>query len=769
MAARPKSPPLAESDKPTAIALAKLHLLFDVLLARGVPRDRAQRFTLQSAVSFFAQSIGLPLSDLLSAPIAIDPAQLDHDLLAVAGYEDWTTVHPSVLGALFQATMAAPERRGRGVHYTPDTAIVEYIIRPCVLEPWRARIHSASTLDELLITRAALAELRILDPACGAGAFLYAAYRELLRLDAEIAQKARHHFPSEADAKLTEMPAIRATQLFGIDIDPFSVELAKITLILAESLARKEPRSVCGLSGNLLCDDALFCSWPSADVILGNPPFQSKNKLQRALGPDYARRVRERYPAVPGRADYCVYWFYRAHEELKPGGRAGLVGTNTIRQNYSRQGGLDFIVNHGGTITEAVSTMIWPSDALVHVSVVNWLKGDQQGKKTLLWQETDAAISPFKSAQVDRIPASLSASVDVTEAKALAVNVAAKACYQGQTHGHEAFLLSADEARALCAASPANADVLFPYLIGEDLLTEPFGAPTRWLIDFSPRTEAESRRYKEPFDRILARALPDRERAANAERARNAVVSTTSSNRVNRHHERFLRAYWLPSYPRGELIERLGRISRYIACSRVAKRPIFAFVSAAVRPSDALSVFPFEDDYSFGVLQSSLHWAWLTARCSTLTARFRYTSETVFDTFPWPQSPTAASVARVAEAAVALRAARRAPAAAHPPSLRALYASIAGSAPHPLKDAHEALDASVRAAYGVNEREDPLEFLFRLNRSCAAREAKNEPVLGPGLPPAISSRAFLTDDAVQAPILQATSDSPRAATDVVAF
>ena len=48
-------------------------------------------------------------------------------------------------------------------------------------------------------------------------------------------------------------------------------------------------------------------------------------------------------------------------------------------------------------------------------------------------------------------------------------------------------------------------------------------------------------------------------------------------------------------------------------------------------------VFPFADDYSFGILQSGIHWAWFTAKCSTLTERFRYTSDTVFDTFPWPQ------------------------------------------------------------------------------------------------------------------------------------
>jgi type II restriction/modification system DNA methylase subunit YeeA len=82
-----------------------------------------------------------------------------------------------------------------------------------------------------------------------------------------------------------------------------------------------------------------------------------------------------KYPDVPGRADYCVYWFRRAHDEFPAGGRAGLVGANTNRQNFSREGGLDYIVAHGGTNTEAVSTQVWSGDAVVHVSSVNWKKG----------------------------------------------------------------------------------------------------------------------------------------------------------------------------------------------------------------------------------------------------------------------------------------------------------------------------------------------------------------------------------------------------------
>ena len=128
---------------------------------------------------------------------------------------------------------------------------------------------------------------------------------------------------------------------------------------------------------------------------------------------------------------------------------------------------------------------------------------------------------------------------------------------------------------------------------------------------------------------------------------------------------------------------------------------------------------PFADDYSFGILQSGIHWAWFTARCSTLKGDFRYTSDTVFDTFPWPQSPTLAQVKAVAEAAVSLRALRREIMAANGWSLRDLYRTLETPGTNRLRDAHAALDSAVRAAYGMKEKEDTLAFLLRLNLDLA--------------------------------------------------
>ena len=331
---------------------------------------------------------------------------------------------------------------------------------PTISRPLRQRLDSAKTLTDLLGFRSELKSFKVLDPACGSGNFLYVAYRELARIELDLVERGlREHGLGAARELFTTTLSTR--NFYGIDSTPFASELAKVTLVLAKELSLLEARDrfkdlefkalerglpLDNLDSNIICADALFTSWPKVDAIIGNPPFQSKNKMQKEFGPAYVNKVRARYEDVPGRADYCVYWFRRAHEELEQGKRAGLVGTNTIRQNYSREGGLDYIISHDGTITEAVSTEVWSGDAVVHVSIVNWIKGEPpSGVRTLFVQVGNQATSPWEIHYLPVINSSLSASLDLASATPLRANKIPKTCFQGQTHGHDGFLLGREE------------------------------------------------------------------------------------------------------------------------------------------------------------------------------------------------------------------------------------------------------------------------------------------------------------------------------------
>ncbi len=196
-------------------------------------------------------------------------------------------------------------------------------------------------------------------------------------------------------------------------------------------------------------------------------------------------------------------------------------------------------------------------------------------------------------------------------------------------------------------------------------------------------------------------------------------------------------------------MEVLSTIKRYIACVRVTKRPIFEFVSSKINPNDSLQVFAYDDDYSFGVLQSGIHWAWFTERCSTMKADPRYTSNTVFDTFPWPQNPSNESIDDIARASRELRKTRDDIRAKRAQSLREMYRTLELPGANPLKDAHAALDAAVRAAYSMSKTADPLAFLLALNLKLVESEQKGEEVQGPGLPASVKDRTpFISTDCV---------------------
>jgi len=719
-------------------------------------------------------------------PLELQPG--DIGLLFEAAKENWSKVQPVIFGTLFEGSLGTDERHALGAHFTYE-ADIQKIVRPTIVRPWEERIAAAKNAAEMLELLRQLRAFRVLDPACGSGNFLFVAYRALRELEQNLLVKLFVQDKRQFE-KVGTASGISPKQFFGLDVNDNAVETAKVTLMLARRLAARSAHEfwdahadvlpggdthalqfekdlpLDNLDDNIRCADALFTPWPEADAIIGNPPFQSKNKMQQEFGPAYVQKLRAAYPAIPGRADFCVYWFRRVHDHLKPGQRAGLVGTNTIRQNYSREGGLDHIVNEGGTILEAVSSQPWSGEAAVHVSIVNWLKGQAKQKCFLERRVSDAGDSPIERLELNFINSSLSSTTDVSSAKRLRANIESCVSYHGQTHGHEGFLLPADEARKLLKKNPALKDVLFPFLIGRELVGNVGAQPERYVIDFAPRDIFAAKRFPELFSIVEKTVLPARVKAAKEEEERNKeALAVNPKAKVNVHHKNFLNKWWQLGYSRQEMLAQIQKIPRYIACSGVTKRQIFEFVSSSIHPNDKLQVMALADDYSFGIISSSAHWLWFVNKCTTLEERFSYNTESVFDTFAWPQftsssrresaqtssgdsipsrfpksqsgltsAATITKIEAVAEAARALRALRREIMDANNWSLRELYKSLETPGENRLRTAHAALDAAVRAAYGMKPDEDILAFLLKLNLELAAKEADGKSITPPGLP-----------------------------------
>ncbi len=822
----PGSPkPTFENDreKVTREAADCLAECFRKLVKRGVPRETAQRFILQMLVALFAEDIDLLpkyfvtqiLEDCSTPASAYDligglfeamntnppttggrfkgvryfngglfreAARLEiHDqelvLLRKAAKFDWSKVQPEVFGTLFQHSMDDDERHAFGAHFTSPSDIMK-IVGPTIVEPWREQVEKAKTLKELYALTDRLHHFRVLDPACGSGNFLYIAYRELKRVEARIFERMETEFKREAKkSDQMRLSFLSAQNFYGLDILPFAVEIAKVTMMIARKLAidelhiTEQPLPLDNLDQNFIAADALLTAeglpaqWPKADVIIGNPPFLGAKLLKPERGPDYVNTLRRAYAEVPGMADYCVYWIRKAHDHLPPctvadpvAGRVGLVGTQNIRNNQSRVGGLDYVVKTG-TIVEAVENQPWSGEAKVHVSIANWVKTQDAAllpKSRKLWikVEPSAAAKKLRKRgsgpaakdyeldvrECEEISSGLSDQTDVSATGPLACNTEPQRCFNGQMVGHEGLLLSEDQRAAITSKDPKSAEVIFPYLNGVDALTQL--SLDRHVIDFGQRNQFDAATFPGAFEWVKTHVLPDRERKAKE--------GIDKDGKMRPHHKAFLSRWWQLSFGRPEMLSVITPLPRFLACAYVTKRPIFMFVSSAIRPSNLIQVFGFADDYSFGILQSHTHWLWFITKCGKLKSDFRYSAESVFDTFPWPQTATVKQIDAVAAAARELRRVRAEALPKLKGGLRALYRTLELPGANPLKDAHAALDTAVLTAYGFSAKKDLLAQLLALNQQVAAKIEQGEPVMPPGVPKNYpDAKKLVTEDCIK--------------------
>jgi hypothetical protein len=785
--------------------------VFRRLIERGEDRQRSQRFILQIVFAMFAEDVKLlpygfftellndckdteDAFDLLSGLFKqmacqtsaragrfkdvayfngglfkiVDLVELnegDIALLKIATEQNWRKVHPAILGTIFQESMGAEEQHATGSHFTFEIDIYK-VVYPTIILPWRKKLEKAKTLKELQRLRKEIVNYKVLDPACGSGNFLYIAYRELKRIEIDILNKIHQNFGTDAAKKVGVQTLVSPKQFFGIDNSFFAIELAKVTLMLAKELSIKEAQSIIetkqlglqlqmeaalpldNLDTNLICADSLFTDWPTVDVIIGNPPFQSKNKIKKELGLEYVDKLRSAYPNIPGKADFCAYWFYKAHKNLKTDHFAGLVGTNTIRQNYTRIGSLDYIINNGGTIFNAVSTQKWPGVAVVFVSIVCWKKGDYNDKRLLYMEDDKGKMHEY---EVQRINSSLSLKTDVTKAKTLKCNKSPKLVFQGQTHGHESFLLKVSLAEQIIETDHKYSEVLKPYLIGDEMLSNFQSQPQRYVIDFTTVDINKASTFTKLFNIVEKNVLPERElKARQQEEENKLLIKSNPKAAINKHHINFYKNWWKLSYGRKDMLTCITSLNRYIACSRVSKRPIFEFVSTDIRPNDAMMVFAFEDDYSFGILQSKFHILWYQEKCSTMKGDPRYTTESIWDTFPWPQNPSTVRVEKVSKAAKLLRDGRRKIINENTLSLSDIYRLVDTPGKNEIKELHENLDNAVLEAYEFSNKSDILEHLLLLNFEIIDREEKKMNVQSPGLPDFIRDKQkFISQDCVR--------------------
>ncbi len=707
----------------------RLRELFEQMNTRDLPAPRVVPYF---NGGLFTEATTLSLGD----------AQVN--ALTKAAEANWTYVDPHIFGSVFQGIMDDAERHASGAHYTAHDDIMR-VVGPTIVEPWRKRILAAGSLQELTELRKQLFAYRVLDPACGSGNFLYVAFRELYRLDTELLSRMRE-FPS-THGKLSWNGGISAANFFGIDINPFAVELAKVTLNIAKKIAFEERKAQAfalagqvemdvdpslpldNLDKNVVCEDALFCDWPAVEAIISNPPFLGGAMIRRELGQQYGARLQTQFPDVNAMVDLCSYWFRRAHDRLAIGGRAGLVGTSGIRVGKTRDASLEYIVANNGTIVHAVSSRVWPGVAAVDVSMVSWVRGPSHGPFQLVVED--------RAFPVDRIPTHLQLHADVSgTTKILANRIGAT---KGVVFGHEAFRSCGTEGFPF--QIPRRETVVRPVATGDDLLRGRLSREPDHCIYLGECTDEDAACSLggAAYDHLRRHVYP-------------MVKERAESGEETKHYEAWIKRWWQPRWFAQDFFAAIAGRQRLLVCPKVSARPAFTFISTRFVPTDTMYLFAFEDDYTFGMLQSDFHWVWTQAKGSRVRQDFQYTMD-VWRTFPWPQDPTDAQVAAVAEAGRALRRTRETLMADNGWSLRQLLQAADIEGAHPLKAAQSALDEAVLAAYGMPPGQTPTAFLLELNQLVVEDEQQGRKVQGPGLPDHLDPKdpRWLSADCIEPP------------------
>jgi hypothetical protein len=556
--------------------------------------------------------------------LALEPEELDE--LITACRRDWRNVEPAIFGTLLENALSGRERGQYGAHFTPR-AYVERLVIPAVIEPlmekWQAVLalaESARTKDN---TKAAIAHVkefhhhlcnvRVLDPACGTGNFLYVALELMKRLEEEVILALEELGAGTQSSLELVGHTVGPQQFLGLEKNPRAVPIAELVIWLGhlqwhlrhrgvESLSEpilKPYKTICEcdavmswsdrklitdaldvpisrwdgvsrktdlLTGHMVPDETgrteLYrylnpkpTDWPEADFIIGNPPFIAGKDLRQELGDGYAEALWTAYPHIPGGADFVMYWWDKAAQQVreKKALRFGFITTKTITQVFCRrviQRHLDS--RNALTLAFAIPNHPWADGqgtAAVRIALTVGTLEKIAGVLKIVRREAkepeDDGAVPVQLDQVKGcISADLTVGPDVVGAATLKANYGISSPGM-KLHGL-GFLVTPSEARSLgFGVVPGVEQHIRKYRNGRDLTSTPRGF---MAIDLFGLTEKEVRqRYPAMFQWLFDRVKPERD----------------TNNR-----QTYKDNWWIFGEPRKDLRSALKGLTRYIVTAQ---------------------------------------------------------------------------------------------------------------------------------------------------------------------------------------------------------
>lgn len=534
-------------------------------------------------------------------------------------------------------------------------------------------------LNEIRVFHQQLCSTRILDPACGSGNFLYVTLEHLKRLEGEVLNLLADL--GESRRLETEGLTVDPHQFLGMEINPRAARIAEMVLWIGylqwhyrtvgdinppEPVLRDfknienrdaliaydkvEPvRDEAGnevtrwdgittktspITGQEIPDESARTPvytyinprkspWPTADFIVGNPPFIGGATMRRTLGDGYVDAVRRTWPEIPESADFVMYWWHIAAETVRNGRskRFGFITTNSIKQAFNRR----VVEPHLAAVKDPLSISFAVPDhpwvdagdgAAVRIAMtVGTIGNPSDGKLQLVRSETSSEqddVDVRLHSKTGRIFADLNLGANVSGAKGLQSHQAIN--FRGFELGGAGFIVSQEEATDLgISSTPGLNQIIKPYVNGKDLNQVSRNVK---VIDCYGITDSELlEKFPKIYQRLLERVKPEREQ---------------NRNRILREK------WWLHRGLRSDLRRALNGLSRFIVTVETSKHRTFQFLDSSVFPDNMLVCIASDCSLLHGVLSSRLHVVWALSAGGTLEDRPRYNKTLCFETFPFP-------------------------------------------------------------------------------------------------------------------------------------
>lgn len=618
------------------------------------------------------------------------------------GY-DWSPINPAIFGAMFESTLSSKERRDNGMHYT-TTENIDKVLAPLFLDDFRHRLSDAIALQELGEKYNALSKLhndiariKILDPACGSGNFLTYTYMELRRIENKILYEL--HLIDNMDSVIM----VSLSQFYGFEINDFAVDTAKTALWIAQNQMLHETQQILGkeipelpLSNitTIKRCNAIIADWekyiaPSKlDYIVGNPPYVGYSNQSNEQKKDILETFGKDWKNV-GTLDYVCCWFKKSFDFIKqnPKIRCAFVSTNSVCQGEHVANFWKPLMDDGLIINYAYRPFQWLSDSVgmahVHCVIIGFSMVDNDDKRIFNPNNTVENVKTINAYLNDSI------NYFVKSRNTPISNVSPMVRGNGAYDG--GFLIIEEKDYDNFVKEEPSAKKYIKQFVGADEFINNKKRYCLWLAD------------------------------ANLQEFAKMPLVAQRIKQVKEFREKSKRQGTVRMADKPYLFVEIKQPdTNYIIIPRVSSEkrryiPI-GFMDKDVISSDSTLIIPGATIYEFGILTSIVHMAWMRAVCGRLKSDYRYSSDIVYNNFPWPAPTTRHckdAVNRISAAAQKILDIRE-KYLQQGASLAFLYGENLDLAFTDLRDAHRELDALVLSLYGLDKKATEEQIVTRL-------------------------------------------------------